>query len=127
MVDSIGFIEDMHPIIVKAFNTTLGEIAQADVILIFVDISDSIQSLIRKLSSTDGVLRQLYVGGKIIICANKIDLIGSERRQEALDASSRQFPGLTLVQISASTGENTHELFNAIAAEIQDRTIILTN
>ena len=101
MVDSIGFIEDMHPIIVKAFNTTLGEIAQADVILIFVDISDSIQSLIRKLSSTDDVLRQLYVDDKIIICANKIDLVGSERRQETIDASSRQFPGLTLVQNSA--------------------------
>src|SRR5439155_9074608 len=38
LVDSIGFIEDMHPVIMKAFNTTLGEITNSDLILLFVDI-----------------------------------------------------------------------------------------
>src|SRR5208283_2544752 len=37
LIDSIGFIEDMHPIILKAFHATLGELATADLVLLFVD------------------------------------------------------------------------------------------
>ena len=40
LIDSIGFIEDMHPIILKAFHATLGELAAADLVLLFVDASD---------------------------------------------------------------------------------------
>src|SRR5256886_17624548 len=36
LVDSIGFIEDMHPIILKAFNTTLGELSNSELILQFI-------------------------------------------------------------------------------------------
>ncbi len=127
LVDSIGFIEDMHPIIVKAFNTTLGEIAQADIILIFVDVSESIQRLVQKLASTDAILRQLDIAGKLLICANKVDLIEGDRREEALRAITRQFPGLPIVQISALTGENFEELFNRITAEIHERRSILAS
>src|SRR5881409_3773794 len=49
LVDSIGFIEDMHPIILKAFNTTLGELTNSDLILLFVDISEDLETIFRKL------------------------------------------------------------------------------
>src|SRR5213593_5238094 len=57
LIDSIGFIEDMHPIIVRAFNTTLDEIAKADLILVFVDASEEPESVFRKLTASNYVLK----------------------------------------------------------------------
>ena len=112
LVDSIGFIEDMHPIILKAFNTTLGEIAQADLILLFVDVSEDLHFLRRKLASTDKTLRQTGVTSRIIICANKIDLVSQENLKEALSEIGRHFPGAVISQISALTGRNAEELLS---------------
>ena len=46
----------MHPIIVRAFNTTLDEIAKADLILVFVDASEEPESVFRKLTASSYVL-----------------------------------------------------------------------
>jgi len=119
IVDSIGFIEEMHPIIVKAFNTTLSEIAQANVIMLFVDISEDTPIIIRKLASADKILRQLDTAGKIIICANKVDLVDNAKRQEARRVIARHFLGLPIVELSVVTGENVREILREIAAQLQ--------
>ena len=119
LVDSIGFIEDMHPTILKAFNTTIGEITQADLILLLVDLSDDLSLLRRKLASTDKILRQVDVTGKIIVCANKTDRVSQERLAAALNEIKRYFPGVPLSQISALTGENLDRLMGQIVAELR--------
>ena len=73
LVDSIGFIEDMHPIILKAFNTTLGEISTSELILLFIDISEDEEMVYRKLTASNQILKQIAPNVPVLICINKID------------------------------------------------------
>jgi GTP-binding protein HflX len=118
LVDSIGFIEDMHPTIVKAFTATFGEIAHSDVILLFVDASEETHTVVRRCSSMNKILREIGIDGDIIVCANKIDLIQPRELECALDVIREGFVGTKILAISARTGENLSELFTAITASI---------
>jgi GTPase len=120
LIDSIGFIEDMHPTIVKAFTATFGEIAHSDVILLFVDASEETHTIARRCSSMNRILREIGTDGGIIVCANKIDLIGREELERALKVIREGFIGTKVIAISARTGENLTELFAAIAKSISD-------
>jgi len=121
LIDSIGFIEDMHPTIVKAFTATFGEIAHSDVILLFVDASEETHTIIRRCSSMNKILREIGTDGDIIVCANKIDLIESRELERALDVIRDGFIGTRIVAISARTGENLNELFAAVMASINNK------
>jgi len=118
LVDSIGFIEDMHPTIVKAFTATLGEIAHSDLILLFVDASEETHIIGRRCSSMNKILREIGIDGEIIVCANKVDLVDPERLPEALEVIRREFLGIKIVAISALTGHNLTELSGAILTSI---------
>lgn len=118
LIDSIGFIEDMHPTIVKAFTATFGEIAHSDLILLFVDASEDTHTISRRCSSMNKILREIGADGDIIVCANKIDLIESRELERALDVIRQGFIGTEIVAISARTGENLSALFTAITASI---------
>jgi GTP-binding protein HflX len=120
LIDSIGFMEDMHPTIVKAFTATFGEIAHSDVILLFVDASEETHTITRRCSSMNKILREIGTDGGIIVCANKIDLIGPEELERALEVIREGFIGTKIIAISARTGENLTELFAAIAKSIND-------
>jgi GTP-binding protein HflX len=123
LVDSIGLIEDMHPIILKAFNTTLGEITQADLILLFVDVGEDLSDLTRKLASTDKTLRQTGVTSRIIVCANKIDRASQDHLEMALKEIGRYFPGAPVLQISALTGKGVNNLLSKIVSELKETAV----
>lgn len=110
LVDSIGFIEDMHPIILKAFNTTLGEISNSDLILLFVDISEDHETIFRKLTASNQILRKIAVDTPIIIVANKIDLIDPIQRDEARKLIARVFGGTEIIDASALKGDNIDQI-----------------
>src|SRR6266704_431015 len=110
LIDSIGFIEDMHPIILKAFNTTLGEITNADLILLFVDVSEDLESVFRKVSASKEILRKIATKVPLVICANKTDLCNDDRLEEGKKLISRTFEGIPLVELSALKGNNTDEV-----------------
>jgi len=118
LIDSIGFIEDMHPTIVKAFTATFGEIAHSDLILLFVDASEEVHTITRRCSSMNKILREIGTDGEIIVCPNKIDLIEPEELENVLQAIRQEFIGTLIVPISARTGENLKELLKAIMASI---------
>ena len=118
LIDSIGFIEDMHPTIVKAFTATFGEIAHSDVILLFVDASEPTPTIARRCSSMNRILREIGADGEIIVCANKTDLVNPEKVANVLDVIRNEFIGTRIVAISALTGENLTELFAAIVASV---------
>jgi GTP-binding protein HflX len=118
LIDSIGFIEDMHPTIVKAFTATLGEIAHSDVILLFVDASEEIHIIGRRCSSMNKILPEIGIDGEVVVCANKVDLVNPEKLADALEAIRGEFIGTRIVAISALTGENLGELFAATVASI---------
>jgi len=117
LIDSIGFIEDMHPIILKAFHATLGELATADLVLLFIDASDDSFPLERKVRSCSQILREMDVTSPTLICANKIDLVSKEQLEEALKVIHKYFLEETIVAASVKDGTN----LTAILGEIEER------
>jgi GTPase len=110
LIDSIGFIEDMHPIILKAFNTTLGEITNSDLILLFIDISEEEEIVFRKINASSQILKQIAPNVPILVCINKVDKSNESQLEEGKGLVSRLFPGIPQVALSALKGSNTEEV-----------------
>ncbi|HID28000.1 MAG TPA: GTPase HflX [Methanosarcinales archaeon] len=82
LTDTVGFIEDLPYWMVDAFRSTLDEIFLADVILLVVDASDSLEEIQRKLKTCYDTLWGKIKSTPIITVFNKIDLISKEKRKE---------------------------------------------
>lgn len=125
LIDSIGFIEDMHPIILKAFHATLGELATADMVLLFVDASDGKFPLERKVRSCAQILREVDITSPTIVCANKIDLITPDQLEEAELLTRRYFPNEEIVPASVKTGENLDKVLSLVESKLQAQRLIV--
>jgi GTP-binding protein HflX len=123
VIDSIGFIEDMHPIILKAFHATLGELATADLLLLFVDSSDDRFPLERKVRSCSQILREVDITAPTIICANKIDLISSEQLDESITIIRKYFTSEDLVPVSVKSGKNLEKVFSLVEEKLQGQKV----
>jgi len=107
--DTIGFIENLPPMLIAAFKATLEEVQEADLILHVFDISDSVEEIERKKATVIKVLKSLKCDQKSqILLANKIDLLSPEETREILD--NKDF-----LVISAQEKIN----FNALKQEIE--------
>jgi GTP-binding protein HflX len=125
LIDSIGFIEDMHPVILKAFHATLGELATADLVLLFIDASDRKFPLERKVRSCSQILREVDITAPTIICANKIDLVSPEELEESKAIIRKYFISEEIAPISMKTGENLDSLLTMIRSKLQTQKLIV--
>jgi GTP-binding protein HflX len=114
IIDSIGFIEDMHPVILKAFHATLGELTSADLVLLFVDASDDRFPIERKVRSCSQILREVDVTSPTVICANKIDRTSPEQLEESQSIIRKYFTNEEIVPLSVKTGQNLDTLLSTI-------------
>ena len=125
LIDSIGFIEDMHPIILKAFHATLGELTTADLVLLFIDASDEGFPLERKVRSCAQILSELEITSSTIICANKMDLVTPERLDESIAVIRRYFLNEDIVPVSIKTGENLDRVHSLMRSKLQEEGVIV--
>ena len=125
VIDSIGFIEDMHPIILKAFHATLGELATADLVLLFVDASDHKFPLERKVRSCTEILREVDITAPTIVCGNKIDLINSEQLEESMALVRKYFQAEEIVPLSVRTGQNLDKVLRRIGCKLEAEKLIV--
>ena len=125
IIDSIGFIEDMHPVILKAFHATLGELATADLVLLFVDASDDDFPLERKIRSCAQILREVDITAPTMICANKIDMISDDRLQAAQGIIRKYFANEQIVPVSVRTGVNLNRVLLMIESELEAQRLIV--
>lgn len=95
LADTIGFIQDLPPDLIKAFKTTLAEIVDADLILHVIDINDV--NIHLKIQVVEEILAELLkdAGREIpkIYVFNKVDLIEEKRWNE--DAKLEYISDLT--------------------------------
>lgn len=82
IADTIGFIQDLPPDLIKAFKTTLAEIIDADLILHVIDVNDI--NIHLKIRVVEEILDELLGEKKTpkIYVFNKADLISSKPWQE---------------------------------------------
>lgn len=114
VVDTVGFINKLPHELVAAFQATLEEVVEADVIVHVADVSNPHFEVERRI--VHQVLEELgAIGNPIVTAFNKIDLVQS---QEALKALKARTPNSVL--ISAAQGQGLDELIEAIEEQIPD-------
>jgi GTP-binding protein HflX len=118
MIDSIGFIEDLSPLLLSAFHTTLNELANSDLVLLFVDGSDDLETVIRKIAASHEIMNKEVHGVPVIICINKVDLVNREHLDKVLAETRKIFEKDEILEISSKTGANLPTLLRKISERL---------
>ncbi len=119
--DTVGFISDLPHELVAAFQATLEEVCEADVVVHVRDMAHADSEAQRE--DVHGVLSQLgleaTVDAGLIEALNKIDLLPPEARALVVNQAARRVPPAPpAVPLSASTGEGTAALLAALDARL---------
>jgi GTP-binding protein HflX len=115
--DSVGFISDLPRALLQAFNTTLMEIADADVIVLVVDASDATEEMLRKVHASLDTFTKVGVNGIPIITAlNKMDLLQEDDLSLQIEALKELCN--SIIPISAQNETNLDKLLEAINEEL---------
>ena len=118
--DTVGFISKLPAYMIDAFKSTLEELAHTDVVIVVVDISDSLFDLKKKFASCMRTLSELGVeGNKLAFALNKMDLSKSDEimnKIEMLNLSGKK----NWVLVSAKTGENIDKVKEMAANIIEN-------
>jgi GTP-binding protein HflX len=109
LTDTVGFIDRLPVALVEAFHSTLEETILADLIILMVDLHESIEEIRRKLTCSQDTIKEIGAGGVPTITAlNKIDLLEEQEIVSRLTA----IHDLTVnpILISARQGVNIDTL-----------------
>ncbi len=83
IADTVGFISKLPAYMIDAFKSTLEELIFTDVIILVIDISDSVFDLKKKVASCMQTLSEVGAKwDKIIFALNKSDLVSKEEINE---------------------------------------------
>ena len=108
--DTVGFISKLPAYMIDAFKSTLEELGYTDVIIVVIDISDSLLELKKKFASCMRTLSELGVEkNRMIYALNKADLIKKEEIQEKIELLNL-VENKKWISVSAKTGKNVDEL-----------------
>lgn len=119
--DTVGFISKLPAYMIDAFKSTLEELVHTDIIILVVDISDSLFDLKKKFASCMRTLSELGVEmDRIIFALNKSDLLTTAEIEEKIETLNLK-DYKKLISISAKTGYNVDELKDLIKEIIQSQ------
>lgn len=108
ITDTVGFINKLPHDLVAAFQSTLAEVVDADILLHVVDASSPMRA--ESIATVERVLHELGASSvPTILVWNKIDAI-----EDASEVNSLLAKHPSSVAVSAVTGENLNGLLDAI-------------
>ena len=110
--DTIGFIRDLPPKLIKSFSSTLEDSIESDLLLHVIDSSDPFVE--ERISVVHDVLSDIWANQKRILVFNKIDLIDEERLAELKE----MFPNEDKVFISVKWNIWLDKLKDLIAKNV---------
>lgn len=58
LTDTIGFLEDLPPWMIKAFNSTMEEVFQSDFVVLVIDATDEVEEIIRKTETCFAIIAE---------------------------------------------------------------------
>ncbi len=121
LTDTVGFVENLPPPLLTAFHATLEEMTLADVILLVIDASDSVDECARKLGAALRIVQAEWARPEqaVILCLNKCDRLaagGHVEVRRALVAAHPDHAGRidAAVPVSAMTGAGMQDLVAAL-------------
>jgi GTP-binding protein HflX len=111
--DTVGFIRDLPPGLVKAFRATLEEVTQASLILHVADVSAPHRR--DHIEEVDKVLAELEAAEKPqILVLNKNDLLDSQEAAAAVEAEQGSQSAAAVLSISARRAAGLDALLETI-------------
>ena len=114
MTDTVGFIRDLPPNLIDAFNATMEEIYVSDCAVLVLDLSDSFDILSEKLSTSLRLLLPHIQKSKIVIALNKADKLSNESLLRILNSIQGLLLGYIYYVISAQTRIGIDRLIDGI-------------
>ena len=117
VTDTVGFIQDLPHWLVESFKSTLDSVYRADLVLLVVDVSESIEEIREKLVTSHDTLYERNEA-PIVTVLNKTDKVDDEELRRKRDALSALAPNP--VAVSAAEGEHIDVLAERIDAELPD-------
>ncbi len=119
--DTVGFISKLPAYMIDAFKSTLEELGHTDIIIVVIDISDSIFELKKKFSSCMRTLSELGVQkDKMVFALNKADLVKEEELEEKIEILNLK-ENKKWISVSAKTEKNVKELKQLISNIIESQ------
>ncbi len=117
--DTVGFISKLPAYMIEAFKSTLEELKYAEVVIVVIDISDSVMDLRKKYRSCLKTMADLDVDQERVIYAlNKSDLVEPEdiiKKAEFIGLSDSK----KWVPVSAVTQQNITKLMDLVKKMIE--------
>lgn len=104
VIDTIGFIRDLPPQLIKAFASTLEDSIQSDVLLHVVDATDPDRQ--RKIEVVEDILHQIGANQRVLMVFNKSDQLDDIIKKDITDS----YEDIPHVFVSALTGQGLDEL-----------------
>ena len=121
LTDTVGFIRRLPTYMIEAFKSTLEESLQADMIILLIDSSESVDEIKVKYDSCMNVLEELNVDKeKIVIVFSKID-------KADFDNVRRVFTDLNIADpllVSPKSGYGISKLRKSISREIHSSIVL---
>ena len=119
--DTVGFISKLPAYMIDAFKSTLEELAHTDIIIVVIDIGDSLFDLKKKFSGCMRTLSELGVEkDRMVYALNKADLVENEEIEQKIDALNLA-DNKKWIPVSAKTGKNVNELKELIKDIIENQ------
>jgi len=117
VTDTVGFIQNLPHWLVESFKSTLDSVYRADLVLLVVDISESVEEIREKLVTSHDTLYERNEA-PIVTVLNKTDKVDDSEIQRKREALSALAPNP--VAVSAAEGLNIEALAERIDADLPD-------
>ncbi|WP_423751391.1 GTPase HflX [Salinirarus marinus] len=117
VTDTVGFISDLPHWLVESFQSTLDSVYYADLVLLVVDASESVEEMREKLVTCHDTLYERNEA-PIVTVLNKVDRVDDDELADKREALQALAPNPVVV--SGLTGENVDDLRERIERELPD-------
>jgi len=107
VTDTVGFIKNLPHWLIDAFTATFNSIYNSDLVLLVVDVEQSIDDIINQIAISHDILSYRNTT-QILTVFNKCDMITDSELDEKKEAVQALAPNP--ICVSAKTGENINEL-----------------
>lgn len=118
LTDTVGFITDLPPDLIDAFDATMEEIYGSDCIILTLDLLDDFETIIKKFSTSLKILVPKIDRSKIIIALNKIDKMTNEELIRKINLIEEKLDEIKFYLISAKNGDGIDDLIGEILKRI---------
>ena len=119
LIDTIGFVIDIDPRLIRSFELNLEDIRSADLVLLLLEITDPLLTLRIKLSEGVRLLTEIGVPrDRIIVVLNKVDL-APELAETIGDELGMEHLGLPWTAISAKERLNLDGLLHTVTERLK--------